>query len=106
MKLSDFNLPSPDTDYESITLSKLSGVDINIKSTEFKKLGNYDGVVMELVKPINVEGKDWNEVHTTINRVVEKLNYEKVQAAIKSGKTITFTVISGRNNNGTWYDIE
>jgi len=105
MKLSDFNLPSPDTDYESITLSKLSG-EITIKSTEFKQLGKFDGVVMGLVKPVHAEGKDWNEVHTTIDRIVEKLEHEKVQSAIKDGKTITFTVISGRNNKGTWYDIE
>lgn len=105
MKLSDFDLPSPDTDYESITLSKLNG-EITIKSTEFKKLGKYDGVVMEITTPIHAEGRDWNEVHTTIDRVVEKLKHEKVQSAIKNGKTITFNVISGRNNNGTWYDIE
>lgn len=104
--LSDLDIPKPDMeDFTSVTLSKCGGQTLIIKSTEFKKLGTYDGVVFTLEKTINVEGKDWGEVHSTSNRVVNKAQHDNFQGALKVG-TVTAKVTSGKTNNGTWYDIE
>lgn len=105
VNLKDVLPPQDDQDYDSITLSKLTGQNLTVKETEFKKLGNYDGVIFKLDKKINIEGKDWNEVHTTIGRIVTKANTKEFQDAIKDNP-ITFAVVSGRNDRGTWYDIE
>lgn len=98
-------LPPEDLDFDTITLSKLSGQNLTVKETEFKKLGNYDGVIFKLVTGVTAEGKLWTEVHTTIDRIVKKVKSEKFQTALKEDP-ISFQVISGRNDRGTWYDIE
>ena len=104
--LSDLDIPKPDAeDFTSVTLSKCGGQTLVIKSTEFKKLGNYEGVVFVLERSINVDGKDWMEVHSTSNRVRNTAMHNNFQGALNKGG-ITCKVISGKTQNGTWYDIE
>lgn len=105
-KLSDLDIPVPDAeDFTSVTLSKCNGQTLEIKSTDFKKLGSYNGVVFTLGKPINVEAKDWSEVHSTSNRVINKAQHDNFQGALKAGG-VTCKVVSGKTDKGTWYDIE
>ena len=107
IKLSDFDIPKHNQkEFDSVALSKLNGVSITITSTEFRKLGKYHGVVMDVSEPVNVSGVSYNKVHTTIDRIVEKLHNDQIQSALKQDKKITFRVISGHSQNGTWYDIE
>lgn len=101
-KLSDLGLPT--LEYESTPLSTVNGKTLIVKETEFKELGQYNGVVLKLVKPVEAAGVQWDEVHSSSERVVKKLKSEKFQNALNNGP-IEMTVISGKTGRGTWYDV-
>ena len=106
--LSDLGVPNPAAgEQESVPLSEVVvGTKLKIKATEFKKLGNYDGVVFELAEPVkSVKGEEWNKVHSSASRIVTKASHENFQGALKVG-TVDAIVTSGKTGKGTWYDIE
>ena len=103
-KLADLGLPAQD--YESTPLSSLApGTKITIKDVEFKKLGQYDGVVLFLETPVKVGITDWDQVHSSSKRVVKKLDDDIVRSALKDG-TLEMEVVSGKTGNGTWFDVQ
>lgn len=102
-KLSDLDLPVQD--YESTALSTVNGKNLIVKSVEFKKLGQYEGVVLTLAQPVEVDGVKWDKIHSSSTRIVEKFRTEQVRNALSEG-VLEMTVISGKTGRGTWYDVE
>lgn len=103
-KLSDLGIQAQE--YESTALSTVNGKKLIVISTEFKMLGQYDGVVLTLEEPVTaVDGSKWDKVHSSSFRLVSKFKSEEVQNSLRDG-TLEMTVISGKTGKGTWYDVE
>ena len=104
-KLSDLGLPPP-VEYESTALSTIpAGTKLSVKGMEFKKLGTYNGVVLTLATPVKVGETEWDQVHSSSDKLVTKLNDDLVWNALEHGP-VEMTVASGSTGNGTWYDLK
>ena len=106
--LSDFGIPKDGEDFEkeSLPLSHFKiGTIMNVIGFEFKNLGKNPGIVFELEQPVTDknEGKNWTKVHTS-NKITIKTFRERVN--LEKGDVLKTELVSGKTENGTWYDLQ
>lgn len=75
-------------EFNSVKLSSIVNIPFTIKKVRKEKLGQFDGIIIEITNELEADGKTTTEFYTTSSVLVKKLGKDEVITALDSGDTI------------------